>query len=164
MEKCSCSLCKKEFESDDAALLTVSGVGNKRYLCEDCEAMLNTVLKSRDLDEIADTVVKIGNTMEKSDIEDGVVIREMDNILSAARERAEQIKLGEYDFSLDEEEEVEELSELLEAEPEPELSEEEKERLAKKERISKIVDKISTWVSIGLIAGVVIYFLIRMIF
>ena len=164
MEKCSCSLCKKEFESDDAALLTVSGVGNKRYLCEDCEAMLNTVLKSRDLDEIADTVVKIGNTMEKSDIEDGVVIREMDNILSAARERAEQIKLGEYDFSPDEEEEVEELSELLEAEPEPELSEEEKERLAKKERISKIVDKISTWVSIGLIAGVVIYFLIRMIF
>ncbi len=165
MERCMCSLCKREFENENAALLTVSGVGNKRYLCDGCEAMLNTVLKSRDLDEIASTVEKIGNTMEMSDVEDGVVIREMDNILTAARERAEQIRLGEYDFSLDEDEVPEELPELLEAtEDEPELSDEEKERLAKKQRIAKILDKVSNWVSIGLIAGVLIYFIITMIF
>ncbi len=164
MSKCNCSLCKRAFENENAALLTVSGVGNKRYICDECEAMLESALKSRELDEIKEAVERIGKTMEASDVEDGVVIAEMNTILAAAKDRAERIEAGEYDFSLDEDEIPNELPELLtEAEPEPPLTEEERIKLERQEKISKIVDKISTWASIAIIVGVVIYFIVRMI-
>jgi hypothetical protein len=163
MDKCNCSLCKRAIDGENAALLTVSGVGNKRYLCQECEALLTRALKSRELDEIGSAVSEIGTTMEISDVEDGVVIAEMNNILAFAKERAEKIEAGEYDFAQDEDPEDEPLPEFENAEEEKPLSDEERAALEKRERISKLVDKITTWASIAIIAGVVIYFIIRMI-
>ncbi len=164
MSSCNCSLCKKAQDDADAAVLTVSAVGNKRYICKECEEVLTLALKSREVDEIADAMAKLGEIMTESDVEDGLVIEQMNALLDAARERAEQIRAGEYDFSLDEEEMPEELPELLaQTEPEPELSDEERARLEKRERVMKIVDKVCSWLSIALVAGVVIYFIITLI-
>ena len=163
MNSCNCSLCKRAIDMENAAILTVSGVGNKRYLCDECEALVLRALKSREPEDIGSAVREIGITMENSDVEDGVVITEMNSILTTAKDRAEKIEAGEYDFSLDEDPEDEPLPELENTEEEKPLSDEERAELERRERISKLFDKITTWASIAIIAGAVIYFIIRMI-
>ena len=159
-----CCICKAQIESENPAVLTVSSLGNPRYLCDSCDADFSSALTAKEYSEIKDAVSSIGGKMEASGVEDELVIEEAGVIIERATARAEAIRDGSYDFSLDEE--SSEDSPLEEAEllvEEAEESEEEREKRLQKERYAKIFDTATTWtIGIAIVAaiGYLIYKLI----
>ena len=39
-----CSICGKPIERDDASVLTISGYGNPRYICDECEEQMDVAM------------------------------------------------------------------------------------------------------------------------
>ena len=153
-----CTLCKEIFESDDAAVLTMSGFGNARYVCPECERLMDEATTAKTHGEITEAIAALC-TRADLDTADSIAFESFNEIISGAKERAEKIKNGEYDFALDcEEEGFEEIpEELRETEEDRALDE-------KDAKTNALFDKISSWVCGGLMAGIVIYFLITLIF
>ena len=90
------------------------------------------------------------------------VLEKMRELYAEAKERAEKIKSGEYDFSLDGEDEGESEdsdipTELLESEEDRLLDEKEAEE-------AKRADKLVTAVSSVIFAAALIFFLLKFIF
>ena len=56
-----CSICGKAIEREDAPVLTISGYGNPRYLCDECSAEMDLAMSSRDPEEIEATVKVLGD-------------------------------------------------------------------------------------------------------
>ena len=138
----SCSICKKEVDAEIASILTMGGFGNPRYLCDECAAEIEGMLSERDSEKIEESMQKISGKLSVSDPDDSVVLDTVNDIFSKAGDRAKRIKEGTYDFSEDEEEDVEGFDEIPE-----ELKETEEDR-ARDEQDSitaKKLDKISNW-------------------
>lgn len=156
-----CSVCGAPV-GEDAEILTIAGFGNPRYLCEKCSGLIDTGLHSRDYEEIAEACDALAMRLEARGCEDETVLAELDGIYSEAKERAEKIKLGEYDFSAEEEESED--TETLEI-PE-ELAETEEDRLLDEKEMeeSQKFDRMTTWVSAAVFAAAIIFMLLRFVF
>lgn len=155
MEKL-CSICKRPVDSETAPILTLGGFGNPRYICEDCDADLESATRAKEIDEITEAMDRIGKKMSVSNVDDKLVLKTVKEIMADAADRGAKIKSGQYDFSLEEEAPDEEdgvPEELLETEEDRISEEKEAERNAK-------FDKISNWICLfvfGIALGYIIY-------
>ena len=153
-----CCTCLAKIENDDAPVLAMGGYGTPKLLCSACASLIDTVTMSKDYDEIASAMSEITDRMSKSNVDDMVTMETMTEILRSSADRAQKIKLGEYDFALDEiadqsgNEGVDDIpEELKETEEDRLLDEKEAEALKK-------FDKVLNWLwdGVGVFAAVVI--------
>ena len=152
MEKL-CSLCKAKVDSETAALLTMGGFGNPKYVCQECDTDLNTATLGREISDISSSMDRISKKMLKSGVTDEQVLATVDEIMLEAKARAEKIKLGEYDFALDEQDEPidEEIPEELRE------SEEDREKAEEEEKATKKAEKIANVISLLILLAVLGY-------
>ena len=149
MSKGKCSICLSEIDTETADILTMGAYGTPKCICEECSGLMKTATEGRKYEEILNAMDEIGKRMSSANIDDPRIIGTVSGIFDPSRERAEAIKAGTYDFSLDEKDEdaPEELpEELLESEEDRELDRIEEEKLKK-------WDKILNWFSIGVVVG-----------
>ena len=153
-----CSICLNSGLGEDAPVLTISGYGVPRCLCDDCAKQVDTVTRGRDTAEIYESIASLANTVADKSAEDKLVLDTVTDLLDYAKDRAKKIEDGSWDFSLDEvEETVEELpEELLESEEDKLLDEKEAE-------MNKKLDKVLNWVYpivFGIAVVLVVYFML----
>ena len=150
-----CVICNRDVLSEDAPLLSISAYGRPKFLCEECSADLDAATLGKEYGQIASAMDRIGRKMSDSS-PDKATLEEVNAILESAAKRAVEIKSGSYDFSLDEidaenEEAFDDIpEELRETEEDRELDKRDEEKARK-------FDKIFNWVTIGVIAGAVIF-------
>ncbi len=121
----------------------MGGFGNPKYICSECDSDLNSATLGKEPSEISSAMDRITGKMMKTGVSDSLVLTTVEQIMKGAKERAEKIKKGEYDFSLDEEQELtseEDIpEELLESEEDKRASEEEEKKNKKAEKVTNIV-------------------------
>ena len=149
----NCSTCLTRIVSDDAPVLIMGAYGTPKLLCDDCAALIETITLGRDYDEITAAMQTLNEKMSAANIDDRFTVNTVTKILSDSAVRAQKIKEGTYDFSLDETEEgYEELPEdLQETEEDRLLDEQEAEANAK---FDKILNWL--WIAFGVLAGAAI--------
>lgn len=160
MEKCC--ICNREITENDAPILTIGAYGTPKYLCPECEGEFETATHGREPWEIGEAMDKIGNKMAENDTVGKVVLTAVNGIFDSARERAEKIKEGSYDFSLDVPTETVEADEeipeeLRESEEDKALDARETERQTKIDKVLNIV----TGAIFGVAVAVILYLVIR---
>lgn len=147
-----CCICNKEITREDPAVLAMGGAGIPRYLCDDCETLLDTATLSKDWEEAGAAIGKISKTMSEGD-PDHVTFAIVSELMLKASDRAVAIKEGTYDFSLDDQPKddggFDELPEELQE------SEEDKEKDRIDEEKAKKFDKFYNYVLIGTCIGFV---------
>ena len=156
-----CSVCYKRIEDVSAAsLLTMWHFGTPRYLCADCEELIETIEKSRDVEKIEAAMARLGENVSNNSLGDGIVLKTVEDIFKSANERAEKIKAGTYDFALDEIEEESVLDEI----PEELLeTEEDKKKTEREEAINKKFGKIMDIVTIATCAAAFVALIVYII-
>jgi hypothetical protein len=144
-----CAICFNEVDSENAAILTMSGYGTPRYLCPDCEADIELATTSTDYKEATGAMERLSTKATRSN-PDKQTFAALTEILASAAERARAIADGTYDFSEDTAEQTEELEEipeqLLETEADAEADRRDEARLKK-------FDKIFNYVAGVILAG-----------
>ena len=135
-----CCMCNRQIEREDPAVLAMGGAGIPRYLCDDCEKLLDTATLSKDYDEAGAAIGKISKLMADED-PDPVTFAIISELLLKSSDRAVAIKEGKYDFALDEqtvstEGDIEEIPEDLQE------TEEDKEKDRIDEEKQKMFDKV----------------------
>ena len=162
MEKCC--ICNKEIEREDPAVLAMGGAGIPRYLCDDCEALLDSATLSRDYDEAGAAIGRLSKLMADGD-PDPVTYTIVSQILLKSSDRAVAIKEGKYDFALDDqpmdEGGFEEIPEDLQESEE----DKEKDRVddEKQKKFDKIYNVLLAIVCLGFV-GIIIYRIIETFF
>ena len=153
-----CSLCLKNIEKDEPEILTVGSYGIARYLCDDCAALLDKMTMSVEVSDIKEAYDEVVERMLKSQIVDESANETLQNMLSSAKERADAIKTGTYDFSLDTPtDEMDEIpEELLESEEDRERDRKDSERYEK-------IDKVLNVFIIAAIVATAIFIILRFI-
>lgn len=152
-----CCICNSSVDGENAAILAMSGYGSPRYICDGCDADLSCATGAKDVSEIKSAIDRISKKMAINNLEDTVVLKAIDEIMTGARERAEKIKAGEYDFSEEEtapeEAEPEEIpEELRETEEDRELDRMEAEKNKKLDKITNIVCLVFIIAALGFLA------------
>jgi len=155
----SCCICKAKFEAESPAVLTMGGFANPRYLCSECESDFDEATSAKEIERISLAMDRIGEKLKMSEIDDKYVLSAIEEVMEGARERAEAIKAGTYDFSLDECEEPE--KEEFEGPSEPELTEEELEKEEKSAKKQKVYDKVTNIICLVMIIAVVGFIIYR---
>ena len=157
-----CSICGRPIENEKAPILTISGFGNARYLCDECSDEMDVAMTSRDVEEIEAAVSVLGEKMEKCHDEQATAT--LFSFINVACERLSKIKEGTYDFAIDErikeladEEGMDEIPEELQE------TEEDKALDAEDAKKQEKFDKIMNWLTIGAIAITAIVLIIRFI-
>ena len=162
MEKLCC-ICKKAVDSETAAILTVGGYGNAKYLCDACAEDLDTATAAVEYDAIKSAMDSIGAKMAANNIDDELVIATVGELFIGAKRRAKAIKAGEYDFSQDDTNDTASVTEGEEEYDIPEElreTEEDKSLDAAEKKKSALFDKIFNWLSLAIIVaalGAVVY-------
>ena len=135
-----CSLCAKRLEKEEPEILTVGSYGVARYLCDDCAALLDKMTLSTEVSDIKEAYDAVVEKMLDGPLIDESANETLQNMLVSAKERAEAIKAGTYDFSLDTPtDEMDEIpEELLESEEDIELDRKRDERAAKLDKVLNI--------------------------
>ena len=153
-----CTICKNIFNGTEASILTMSGFGNARLICPECAELLDIATLDKDYDKIKSAIDSLAERATM-DVADSSAVNALTEILESAAERAEKIKDGAYDFSLDgaNEEEFEEIPEELQE------SEEDRALDEKEAKIGAVMDKISSIVCGAILAGAIIYVIVRLI-
>lgn len=155
----TCSICGKITEKEDAPVLSISGYGTPRYLCDECAAEMDAAIGSKDPEEIETAIKVLGDKM--NDTADDHAAAVMSGFIGLACDRLVKIKEGTYDFALDEKiAELQESSEFEEIPEELQETEEDRELDRQEEEKQKKFDKIMNWVSIIAIGLTAIYLLI----
>lgn len=85
-----CSICKKEFESDDPAMICVNGEGLPCLICDVCEKNLDTILYGDDRTEVEKALDYICTKFDGS--HSTIVMKAVNEILSSAGDTAKQIR------------------------------------------------------------------------
>ncbi len=151
MSEKMCSVCSARIESDDAAILTLGGFGTPRYLCDSCALDFDAAQAEREISEIDGAIDRISKKMTSAKIDDGLVLKTVEELMRAARERRDKIRAGEYDFSADEvtegEEEIPE--ELRETEEDVENEKKEAEKNKKYDRVTNIICAVLALAALG---------------
>lgn len=156
-----CSICKQPVDSEAAAILSVGGFGTPRYMCAECEADIEEMTRSRDVEAINLAITRIGKKMSESETDDRVTLRTIEDVMKSSAERKEKIKEGTYDF--DEEEELDEASEDDGVPPELRESEEDIENERIKAEKYKKIDAITNWVLVGALVGALGFMIYRIL-
>ncbi len=156
----NCCTCLTRIENEDAPVLAMGAYGNPKLLCDDCAELVETVNYGRDYDSIVEAMDRLTAKMSAANIDDRITVETVTEMLDSGATRAQQIKEGTYDFSLDEEKENEGMDEIPE-----ELQETEEDRLLDEKEAEAIAkfDKILNWAWIGVgiaAAGLIIWKLI----
>ena len=157
-EPTKCSICNALITDDEPAILTMSGYGNPRYICEDCVSDLDEASLGREESKIAAAMDRIGSKMLATD-PDNQTYRTVTELMAQTRERALKIREGTYDFALDEidDEGFDEIPEEL-AE-----TEEDKEKDRIDEEKQKKFDKFYNYALIGAGVGLLIFIIWKII-
>ena len=144
-----CSICGAEIKNEEPAILALGVSGTPRYICDECEADLDEAKLGSDVDSISAAIKSLSNKMlhgnseneDKSKDMDGLTYHTMTKIISNAIARAKKIKDGEYDFSLDEQDDgFDEIpEELQETEEDKELDRIDAEKEAKRDKVFNII-------------------------
>lgn len=147
-----CSICQKGIEKEEPVILTMGGFAHPRYICDECAALIDQASLAKEYDTITEAMDRLGALLAKNDDEDYAVVETMEDIMLAARVRADAIRDGKYDFSRDEtdEEEFEITPDLLETEEDRELDRKDKEAEAR-------LDKFMNWAWVGFGVAFVAY-------
>ncbi len=159
-----CSICYKKIEdTENAPILAMGHYGTPRYICPECEELIETAQKSREIEKIESAMARLGQTVGNVSAGDEIVLETVEEIFRTATERAEKIKLGTYDFSLDEAEgeefELEEIpEELLETEEDKKKTEREAEI---NKKFNKVMDIITAAVFIAAVAALICFFILK---
>ena len=158
-----CCTCLTRFDNADAPILTMGAYGTPKLLCPRCAELVDTITLGREYDEISSAMEEITDLMSKANVDDRVTVQAMTDLLSSSAERAQKIKLGEYDFALDNETD-EESEDSFDDIPE-ELQETEEDRLLdeKEAETLKKFDKVLNYLWIGAGIAVVIMIVIKLI-
>ena len=156
-----CALCAKMPESDEPTVLAIGSYGMPRYICEDCEAQIDTATLSKDYSEAVAAIESLGAKMVGYAKDDPITIDAIKNILERASKRAAAIKDGSYDFALDEAEESDDdgFDEIPE---ELRETEEDRELDRKEAEANKKFDKILNWVWVAVFLAFGVAFVLRM--
>lgn len=157
-----CSICGKPIENEDAPILTISGFGNARYLCDECSGEMDLSMSSREVEEIEATVASLGKKMENC--HDDQAAATLYSFINVACERLAKIKEGTYDFAIDER--IKEMADddVMDEIPE-ELRETEEDRALDEADAKKQekLDKVMNWITIGAFVITAIILIIRFI-
>lgn len=156
----NCSICKKTVDAENAPILAMGGFGNPRFLCDECASDIESALYGTDAEKIEASMQSLSKKLAASSNDDGLTIETVSDIFAKAGERAKAIKNGTYDFSADgsEEEGYDDIpEELME-------TEEDRERDIKDAEAAKKVDKISNWITLGILIAAAAFLVIRFIF
>ncbi len=148
-----CVICKKLTDSESSAVLVLGGFGNPKYICEECEADIDTARLSHFPEEVFSAMERVGEKLTSANIEDEQVLATVNVLFSTASERATMIVAGTYDFANDEhfkdEADFELTDEYKETEEDKELDRKEKEKNAKFDKISSIVCAVLLAAALG---------------
>ena len=151
-----CSVCGKIIEREDAPVLTISGYGNVRYLCDECAHDMDVAMGSQDMEEIEASIKALGDKMNAG--KDEYAVAAMYNFISVACERLSKIKEGTYDFSIDEKmKELDSESSFDEIPEELQETEEDRELDKIEAEKQKKFDEILNWVSLIAIVSTAIF-------
>lgn len=173
-DKKYCSICKGE-APEDASILTVGRLGYPRYLCEECDRLLADATTEKTYEAISRAFDDLGARIAAGNIDDEIVSDAITEILGKARERAEAIKDGSYDFALDPNEEMaedeDEAEDAVECDSEglpfgaeEELTEEEIAKREKSEKVAAKVNTITNWACAAIFLGVLGYCIWKIFF
>lgn len=155
----NCCICQSQIEKDDAPVIAMSGYGNPKCVCSECEALIDAATESREPEKITEACKALGEALTRGNTGDEQIIQTVNEIIFTASERCEAIKEGTYDFSLDEKSEEDEFDiteDLME-------TEEDKEKDARDAKINNIIDAIGAWVAGLAFVGVVVFFILKFI-
>lgn len=156
----TCSICKAQIEEENPSILTMGGYANPRYTCKDCDALFEKMLLSREPREAMEAMKTVGDHLARIGCEDNAVINVVEKMMKDAAKRAEAIRDGSYDFSLDEEveEEIVEIpEELRETEEDRALDEKEAATVAKWDKVMNI----AWYIALGVFGAVLLYLVIQ---
>ena len=155
-----CCICQRSVDAENASILTMSGYGNPRYLCEECEALVDTATLGSEYEKIKDAMDCLGKTLADNDTGDQTVYDAVNALFTSAAERAELIREGKYDFALDtvSDDGFDEIPEELQE------TEEDKQRDKKDEKINRVLDKVTSWLCGAMLAATIIFYLLRFVF
>ena len=148
----NCSTCLTRITSEDAPVLVMGAYGTPKLLCDDCAALIETITLGRDYDEITAAMQALTEKMSSANIDDRFTVNTVTKILADSAVRAQKIKEGTYDFTLDEQEDEESFEEIPE-----ELQETEEDRLLDEKeaeenaKFDKFMNKL--WIVIGVAAA-----------
>ena len=142
----NCCTCLSHIENEDAPVLAMSAYGNPKLLCDDCAELVEVINYGRDYDSIARAMDKLTAKMSEANIDDSITVETVTAMLEEGAERAQKIKDGSYDFSLDEVKANEGLDDIPE-----ELQETEEDRLLDEKEAEAVAkfDKFLNWAWIG---------------
>ncbi|MBQ9071512.1 MAG: hypothetical protein IJY23_09250 [Clostridia bacterium] len=154
-----CCVCKRMLERDDAPILTMSAYGSPKCLCDECADTVERATASRDYEEIINSCQSLGDALTRGDTGDIQVINTVNSIISEAKDRAEKINDGTYDFSIDEKEDEEE----FEITEDLEETEEDRAKDEKEAKVMKLFDTITSWAAGIILLGAVIFFIIKFV-
>ena len=103
------------------------------------------------MSDIDSAIDRISKKMTSARVDDGLVLKTVSELMASARERREQIRLGEYDFSEDElPEENEEIpKELLESEEDVAAERLAAEKNKKYDKITNIICAVLALAALG---------------
>lgn len=150
----NCAICNAEINTEESAILTMGAYGNPRYLCEECSLDMDTATLGKEITEIYAAMERISKKMTSSD-PDKQTYTTVTGLMAIAHDRAQKIKEGEYDFSLDESQESEDgFDEIPEELAE---SEEDKEKDRIDEEKQKQFDKFYNYALAGVCIAFVIF-------
>ncbi len=159
----NCALCGALPEREEPAILALGNYGYPRYLCEECEAELDTATLGKDYDAVAGAIERLAKKTDSFGKDDKITLKTMKEILESAAKRAAAIKDGSYDFALDREEPSEDEEGFDEIPEELRESEEDKALDAKEAALGKKLDKFINWFWVVAFAGLVVYFVVKFI-
>lgn len=161
-ENSVCSVCLKAIEREDAPVLTMGHFARPRLLCDGCAELIEKALKSHVPGEAEAAIARLGESVGNNPQGDSAVLEAMEDIFRESSERAEKIRRGEYDFSLDEADGFdgfEEIpDELLETEEDKKKTEREEETNRK---FNKIMDIVTAVIFVAAALVLILYFIKR---
>lgn len=156
----NCALCLSATEAESAEILTMGAYGTPKILCPECSRELNKLTLSKDVSKIREAMDNLTGKIDVANIDDPRTLSAIQEIFDGAVKRANAIKEGTYDFSLDESDENDGFADIPE-----ELEETEEDRALDKRDAATLKkwDKIINWACIGVIIaaiGFAIYYFV----
>lgn len=147
MKKGNCSICLKPIDIDEAAILTMSGAGNPRCICDECANDIDNATTGYDVELISSSIDKIANTLTKNNVDDPLVINTVATLLTDAAKRLKKLLDGELDAMEEDPADAPGEAESFEEIPEELLeSEEDKALDAEDEKKAEKLDRVLNWV------------------
>ena len=154
-----CTICNRTITSEEPQILAMSAYGTPKYVCDECGGDLEEATLGRDPEKIAAAMDRIGTRLASTNPNKSTFLT-VNTIMEEAANRAKLIKECKYDFSLDEEEDVEDddgfeevPEELQETEEDRELDRQEEERLRKFDKFYNVF----VGIVIAATAGIIIW-------